>query len=116
MALVVPADLPPMPPTPVVDVTDLEFMNYPNPVTDVNTTTFAVKGAAAAIVKAIKVQIFDQSGRLIYEDEQIGTRLDWNTTNTTGDYLANGTYLYRMYALIDGKWVESTVEKLTILR
>ena len=111
-ALVVPADLPPMPASPSVDAGNLEFVNYPNPVTDVHTTTFTVKGAAAAFVEAIKVEVFDLSGLLVYEKEEPGTSLDWHTTSNDGEHLANGTYLYKMYALIDATWVRSRVKKL----
>lgn len=112
-----PADLPPMPPTAVTpSAASLTFGNSPNPVVDVYTTTFEVKGAAAYLVEALKVQIFDLSGRLIYEAEEAGTVLDWHTANNAGEYLANGTYLYKMYALIGGEWVESKVKKLVILR
>ena len=115
-ALVVPADLPPMPPSPSVGADDLEFGNYPNPIVDVHTTTFAVKGAAAYLVEAIKVQIFDLAGRLVYEAEEAGTSLDWHTDSDYGEYLANGVYLYKLYALVDGEWVVSEVKKLAILR
>jgi len=110
---------PPMPihVTPLTfDPSELEFGNYPNPVTDVHTTHFAVMGAMAAFVDAIKVQIFDLSGRKVYEEEMAGTSIDWHTDNDYGEYLANGVYLYKMYAQVDGHWVVSEVKKLAILR
>jgi hypothetical protein len=95
----------------------LECGNIPNPITDVNTTTFAVKGVLAMLVEAIKVQIFDLSGRLVYESGEVaGTSLDWRTDNDYGEYLANGVYLYRMYALINDEWIVSETKKLVILR
>jgi len=115
-ALVVPADLPPMPPSPSVGADDLEFGNYPNPIVDVHTTTFTVKGAAAYLVGSLKVQIFDLSGRLVYEAEEAGTSLDWHTDSGYGEYLANGVYLYKLYALVNGEWVVSETKKLAILR
>jgi hypothetical protein len=113
-----PMDLPPMPLISVpLSANDLEFVNYPNPITDVHTTTFMVKGPMAALVEAIKVHIFDLSGKLVYESGEIpGTSLDWHTENQIGETLANGVYLYRMYALIGEDWVESEVKKLVILR
>ena len=114
----VPASPPPPPALPgTFSVEDgLEFTNIPNPITDVHTTTFMVKGPMAALVEAIKVQIFDLSGRLVYEEEMAGTSIDWHTDNDYGELLANGVYLYRMYALIDGEWIESKTRKLAILR
>ena len=94
----------------------LEFTNFPNPITDVHTTTFAVKGVMAALVEAIKVQIFALSGRLVYEQEESGASLDWHTENQVGETLANGVYLYKMYAKIGSEWIESEVKKLVILR
>jgi len=110
---------PPMPVhvTPLTfDPSKLEFGNYPNPITDVHTTTFAVKGVMATFVDAIKVQIFDLSGQKVYEEEMAGTSIDWHTANDYGEYLANGVYLYKMYAKVQGQWVVSEVKKLAILR
>ena len=96
---------------------DLIFTNDPNPITDVHTTTFMVKGTMAAQVETIKVQIFDLSGRLVYESGEVpGTRLDWHTDNDYGEYLANGVYLYKLSAWVDGVWVTSSVKTLVILR
>jgi parallel beta-helix repeat protein len=109
--------LPPAAPRPLgVEAGALEFGNSPNPITDVNTTTFFVAGARAASVSAIKVQIFDLAGRLVFDREIDGTSLDWHTDSDYGEYLANGIYLYKMSALIDGRWVVSSTRKLAILR
>ena len=108
---------PPPPNTPMVSASMLQFGNDPNPVRDVHTTTFAVKGVMASLVQAIKVEIYDQSGRLVYTSGEIqGVSVDWHTNNNYGDYLANGVYLYRMYALVNGKWIVSQVKKLAIVR
>ena len=97
-------------------LSDLEFSHVPNPITDVHTARFGVKGAAAALVEAIKVQIFDLSGRLVYEDEEAGASLAWHTDSSFDEYLANGVYLYKLYALVNGEWVASKTKKLAILR
>ena len=105
------------PPPPVIDQAGtLQFGHHPNPVTEVNTATFTISGSMSALVKAIKVQIFDLSGRLVYEQEESGASLDWHTENDYGEHLANGVYLYKIYALIDGEWIESETKKLVILR
>jgi parallel beta-helix repeat protein len=96
---------------------ELVFTNEPNPVTDVHTTTFMVKGAMAAFVEAIKVEIYDLPGRLVYASEEIpATSLDWHTVNDHQEYLANGVYLYKLYAKVDGQWVVSELKKLAVIR
>ena len=100
-----------------IPASGLNFSNYPNPITDVHTTTFKVKGLMATLVDAIKVQIFDLSGRLVYDSGEIsGISFDWHTDNDYGEYLANGVYLYKMYALIDDQWTVSKTKTLVILR
>ena len=94
----------------------LEVVAIPNPVRDVHTVTFHVQGVLVPLVETIKVQIFDLAGRLVYEKEEAGTSLDWHTDDSYGEYLANGVYLYKLYALVEGKWVVSEVKKLAILR
>ena len=121
MGLLKPEGLTPPPPPPIPGTggrvsRGLIFTNAPNPITDVHTTTFMVKGVMATLVEQIKVQIFDLSGRLVFEAEEVGTRLDWHTDNKWGEYLANGVYLYKLYAWIDGQWVVSEVKKLAIFR
>jgi len=91
----------------------LEVMNIPNPVRDVHTTTFMVRNVA---VEAMKIQIFDLSGALVYEEETPGNELEWHTVNDYGEYLANGIYIYRAVALIGGEWVQTALQKLVILR
>jgi len=87
--------------------------NYPNPVEDVHTTTFTVRGEG---VEAIRIQIFDQNETLVFEQQIEGQELEWHTDNQYGEYLANGTYYYRAYALVDGQWVPTRFEKVVILR
>ena len=112
-----PAGLPSFPPLPSFPATGLVFGNSPNPVTDVHTTYFSVKGAAAGMVEAVKVEIYDLAGNLVYDSGEVaGTSLAWHTDNDYGEYLANGTYQYVMYAKVAGKWVASTVKAVIILR
>ena len=104
-----------MPPMPIGMMKEsLEFGNYPNPITDVNTTTFRVKSVLP--VETLRVEIYDMAGRLVYETEGPGSELVWHTENDYDEYLANGVYLYRLYALIDGDWILSGVKKLAIYR
>ena len=110
---------PPMPihVTPLTfDASKLVFGSYPNPVKDVDTLHFRIMGEMATFVDAIKVEIYDLSGAKVYEEEMPGTSLDWHTDNDYGEYLANGVYLYKMYAKVDDQWVVSTVKTIAILR
>ncbi|MDD5264752.1 MAG: hypothetical protein PHU43_07925 [Candidatus Bipolaricaulis sp.] len=92
---------------------ELAVMNVPNPVRDVHTTTFTVRGIG---VEAIRIQIFDINETLVFEQEIGGDELVWHTDDNYGDYLANGVYFYRAWAKIDGVWVQTKFQKLVILR
>jgi hypothetical protein len=89
---------------------------YPNPIRDVDTATFQVMGPMAAEVEEIRVQIYDLSGRLVWEDAALGSELDWHTDSLSGDYLANGIYLYRVQVRIGGSWINQDIGKIAVLR
>ena len=93
---------------------DIDVWSEPNPVREVKTTTF--RAAAAYSIDEILVQIFDQTGALVFEEESPGDELVWHTDNEYGEYLANGVYLYQVMILIEHIWYPSGVEKLVILR
>ena len=95
---------------------ELKALAYPNPIRDVHTATFQVMGALADQVEEIRVQVFDLSGHLVWEDVALGSALDWHTDSLSGDYLANGIYLYRVQVRIDGNWINQDVGKIAILR
>jgi len=92
---------------------ELEVINVPNPIRDVHTTTFMVRNVD---VEAMKIEIYDLGGTLVFEEEVQGNELVWHTDNDYGEYLANGVYIYRAYVLIDGKWIVTKAQKLLILR
>ena len=87
--------------------------NYPNPITDVHTTTFTVRGVEA---EAIRVEIYDLAGRLVWEGEAPGNELAWHTQDLSGRYLANGVYLYVVYVKVGDTWIRSGIQKLAIYR
>ena len=99
-----------------VPVGKIEAVAIPNPVRDVHTVTFQVKGELVSLVETIKVQIFDLAGRLVYEKEEAGTSLDWHTDDRSGEYLANGIYLYKAYVKAGDEWIPTTVGKVAVLR
>ena len=91
----------------------ISVTNVPNPITDVHTTIFTVRGVD---VEVMKIQIFDLSGALVYEEEVAGNELEWHTDSNYGEYLANGVYLYRALVKVGGEWAETSIQKLVILR
>jgi hypothetical protein len=89
---------------------------YPNPIRDVHTATFQARGTLAVEVEEIRVQIYDLSGRLVWENAALGSELDWHTDSLSGDYLANGIYLYRVQVRIGGNWINQDIGKIAVLR
>jgi hypothetical protein len=94
----------------------LTVLPCPNPIRDVHTATFQVMGTMAAEVEEIRVQIYDLSGHLVWEDAALGSELDWHTDSLSGDYLANGIYLYRVQVRIGGSWINQDIGKIAVLR
>ena len=89
----------------------VEVVPVPNPFAD--ETRFTVRGAEA---EAVRVQVFDLSGAVVWEGEASGNELVWSGETTDGQPLANGVYLYLATALIDGEWITTPVGKVVILR
>ncbi len=98
---------------PEVGPREPSFLVVPNPVRDVYTTTFVARGVEA---EAIRVEIYDLAGRLVWEGEAAGNELVWHTDDLLGRYLANGVYLYRAYIKVAGEWIVTQVQKVVILR
>jgi parallel beta-helix repeat protein len=107
-------ELPPAPPA--ASAAEFKFVNVPNPIRDVHTTTFKVLGPLASMVTEIKVQVFDLTGKLVWEGTASGAELTWHTDDLTGAYLANGVYLYKVYVKVGDAWISSGVLKLVIQR
>ena len=98
----------PRSPTELVSV-----FNVPNPVRDVQTTRFIVRGVEA---ERIRVEVYDLTGRLVWQNEASGNEIVWHTQDLTGLPLANGVYLYKVFVLYGGEWIASAIQKLVILR
>lgn len=90
------------------------FINYPNPFSTATQFVFTVTGTE--VPTDIKIQIMTVSGKIVKEitaaelgSIHIGqniTNYKWNGTDSYGDKLANGLYLYRVTARINGKNME----------
>lgn len=102
-------------------------MNYPNPITgSQNQTTFQY--CLNNPVDKVKISIFTESGRKIRTFDLVTAQytgvdcnyLDWDLKDADGDDLANGVYLYRIYAegnnADGGKVSVEKVNKIAILR
>lgn len=92
-----------------------EVLAIPNPVEDVNTTTFFVQGQGIA---GIAVEIFDLAGQRVFDSGFTkGNRLDWHLQSENGLTVANGVYLYVVTVKgYDGTEVKSEIHKLVVLR
>jgi len=87
------------------------LMNYPNPFTTNTRFVFTVTGRVPP--QAMKIQIFNINGKVVREitmneinDVHIGrniTNYAWDGTDEYGSPLANGLYLYRAVAYLNGK-------------
>ena len=104
------ASLPPGPPPMIQGPT---FYCSPNPIRDVHTAEFGVRGILA---HTITVQIFDLSGRLVWQGTGAGPTLIWHTQDSAGQYVANGVYLYRITAQTPDGEVSSPLLAVAILR
>lgn len=108
------------PPLPMLCVVDsrvgLAAVAYPSPAGAGQEVSFAVRGALAGVVEAIRVEVHDLMGRLVYRAERSGVRLLWDMLGPSGAPVASGVYLYTVQAKLDGRWVTVSVDKLLILR
>jgi flagellar hook assembly protein FlgD len=88
-----------------------QMMNYPNPFSTNTKFVFTLTGSE--LPDDILIQIMTISGRVVREISegelgpiQIGrniTQFSWDGRDQYGDLLANGVYLYRVKAKINGK-------------
>jgi hypothetical protein len=110
-------------------------LNYPNPFSTSTQFVFTLTGAEQP--EYFKIQIMTITGKVVKEitmDElgslNIGrnvTRYAWDGKDTYGDQLANGVYLYRVVAKLNGdyidhrdsgadNWIESGFGKMMLIR
>lgn len=90
------------------------MMNYPNPFSTSTRFVFTLTGSEAP--EEIIIQIMTVSGRVVREitEDQLGpiyigrniTEYAWDGTDEFGDPLANGVYLYRVKAQLNGEDIE----------
>ena len=107
---------PPQPPVLSQLTGQMRVIPVPNPVRDVHTTAFQVQGVDLSAVQALRVEIYDLAGRLVWHGETEGSVLNWHTEDLEGLPLANGVYLYKAYVKVGDEWIPSGVEKVAVLR
>jgi len=94
----------------------IRVVSAPNPVRDVHTTTFKVLGICQCEVQGLQVEIYDLSGKLVWQDRTSASTLSWHTEDSLGRDLANGMYIYRALVKVGSEWIPTPIEKLAILR
>lgn len=111
------------------------ILNYPNPFSTSTQFVFTLTGSEQP--DYFKIQIMTISGKVVREItmDDIGslnigrnvTKYAWDGKDTYGDQLANGVYLYRVVAKLNGdyieqrdsgadKWIESGFGKMMLIR
>lgn len=94
-----------------------EMANYPNPMK--TQTSFMFKLSGELNPTSCKVRIYSVAGRLIKEINApavIGyNNISWDGLDNDGDYIANGTYLYK-FIIQGNSQVETSIQKLVVLR
>jgi hypothetical protein len=93
---------------------EMTILSILNSAGNQHTIIFTVLGVEA---EAIKAEVYDLNGRLVWLGEGEGNRLSWDTRGLSGVPLANGVYLYVVRVRgFDGREYVSEVRKLVILR
>ena len=77
---------------------------------------FQVVGPLSPKVEAVRLQVFDLAGRRVYQGQAIGPELLWPYSTESGVPVANGVYLARVSANIDGAWQPGELLELFVLR
>lgn len=88
--------------------------NYPNPVK--TGTTFIVAHDRPEMVLETRVDIFDMTGRLIYSQQQSSADdLRWDVTDSVGNRVRPGAYLYRVSVKTKNSEFTSKANKIIVL-
>lgn len=94
-----------------------DLYNYPNPMKE--ETSFIFNLAGSIVPENFKIKIYTVSGKLIKQIQasvNIGNnKIPWDGKDDDGDFIANGTYLYKLVTEDDSKTITQT-QKLVVLR
>jgi hypothetical protein len=86
------------------DQSQASVLAFPNPVRH-SVVKFEVSGLFN--VQEIRVGVYTSAGRLVWEGEASGRRLEWTPRSPDGDRLPWGAYIYCIDALVGGSWART---------
>ncbi|HAY33578.1 MAG TPA: hypothetical protein DCY06_05535 [Bacteroidetes bacterium] len=91
--------------------------NYPNPMR--SETSFMFDIISPDVIPSVRIKIYTVHGRLIKEiftQPSFGSnQIFWDGKDNDGDFVANGTYLYKLFTDGNNK-TETPVQKLVVLK
>ncbi|MBT8378175.1 MAG: type IX secretion system sortase PorU [Ignavibacteria bacterium] len=96
-----------------------DVYNYPNPFK--SNTTFTFQQNLNRPVD-VRIKVYTIAGRMIKEIEQKNinqkfVKINWDGRDADGDWLANGTYLYKLIVITtDGEYSESLIGKMAVIK
>ena len=96
-----------------------DVYNYPDPFS--TSTTFTFQQNLNSVLD-VEIKIYTVAGRLIRVINKENVRekfvaVDWDGRDDDGDYIANGTYLYKLKVkTVDGQYTKSVLGKLAVIR
>ena len=83
-------------------------------------TTFIISHSLAGCNVNVTIDVFDMSGRQLWTSSENGTQagsytVSWDLTQSNGQRLQTGVYLYRVRMSADGSSVASKAKKLVVI-
>ena len=94
-----------------------DLYNYPNPMKNETSFLFDLEGFDSEYL--FKIRIYTVGGRLIKELEFTAhsgnNQIPWDGKDNDGEYIANGTYLYKLISA-DNDFPDQKTQKLVVLR
>ena len=94
----------------------IDVVAVPNPLSDWGPVSFQVKGICPCEVEGLKVEVYDQAGRLLWRGESTGAAIYWYPQLSRGRALANGTYLYQAQVKLQRGWVDVGTGQVMLAR
>ncbi len=110
------AGAPPPPPPDTLPTGAFTVGSFPSPVTTDGPIRFQVLGPLAERTERIEVTVHALGGDVVWEGRSAGSELLWDGNGSDGHPLANGVYLYRVRAQVNGTWMTSALERIAIFR